>query len=125
MLPSPETTTLDIEGMSCAGCAPAVDKPLARTPGVQSALVNYATENATVRYLPGQATPAILKAAVGNAAYGVPEQAPDTSAADRQAEIDALKAATFHHLEPRFGVAAALAVGYTYAGVPQRMESSA
>ena len=48
MLPSPETTTLDIEGMSCAGCAPAVDKPLARTPGVQSALVNYATENATV-----------------------------------------------------------------------------
>ena len=44
--------------MSCAACASAVEKSLARTPGVQSALVNYATEKATVQYLPGQATPA-------------------------------------------------------------------
>ncbi|MBH8557075.1 heavy metal translocating P-type ATPase [Hymenobacter negativus] len=109
MSPSPETTTLDIEGMSCAACASAVEKSLARTPGVQSALVNFATEKATVQYRPDQATPAALKAAVENAGYGVVERAPDTSAADRQAEVDAQKAAAYRQLKRRFGVAAALA----------------
>ncbi|MDB5268140.1 MAG: ATPase [Hymenobacter sp.] len=109
MSPSPETTTLDIEGMSCAACASAVEKSLARTPGVQSALVNFATEKATVQYLPGQATPAALKAAVENAGYGVVERMPDTSAADRQAEIDAQKAGAYRQLKRRFSVAAVLA----------------
>ncbi len=48
MSAAPETTTLDTEGMSCAACASAVEKSLACTPGVQSALVNFATEKATV-----------------------------------------------------------------------------
>ena len=43
----------------------------ARTPGVQSAVVNYATEKATIAYLPDQATPAALKEAVVQAGYGV------------------------------------------------------
>ena len=76
---------------------------------MQSALVNYATEKATVQYLPGQATPAALKTAVENAGYGVVERTPDTSAADRQAEIDVQKAAAYRQLKRRFGVAAGLA----------------
>ena len=95
--------------MSCAACAAAVEKALARTPGVHSALVNYATEKATVQYRPDQATPAALKAAVENAGYGVADRAPDTSAADRQAEIDAQKAEAYRRLQHRFGVAAGLA----------------
>ncbi|GAB3846718.1 heavy metal translocating P-type ATPase [Hymenobacter terrigena] len=109
MSPSPETTTLEIEGMSCAACASAVEKSLARTPGVQNALVNYATEKATVQYLPDQASLATLKAAVENAGYGVVDRVPDTSAADRQAEIDAQKAEAYRQLKRRFGVAAGLA----------------
>ncbi|MBO2012563.1 heavy metal translocating P-type ATPase [Hymenobacter negativus] len=109
MLPTPETTTLDIEGMSCAACAAAVEKSLARTPGVQSALVNYATEKATVQYSPTEASPASLKAAVENAGYAVAERAPETSAAERQAEIDTQKATAYHQLKRRFGVAAGLA----------------
>ena len=109
MAPTPETTTLDIEGMSCAACASAVEKSLARTPGVQSALVNFATEKATIQYRPDQATPAALKAAVENAGYGVVEREPDTSAADRQADIDAQKTAAYRQLKRRFGVAAGLA----------------
>jgi Cu+-exporting ATPase len=57
MAPTAETTTLDIEGMSCAACAAAVEKSLNRTPGVQSALVNYATEKATISYTPTRAMP--------------------------------------------------------------------
>ena len=105
-----ETATLDIEGMTCASCASAVEKSLSRAPGVQSALVNFATEKATVHYLPGQASPATLKEAVENAGYGVTERATDTSAADRQAEIDRQKAAAYIKLKRRFQVATGLAV---------------
>ncbi|MGI4761393.1 MAG: heavy metal translocating P-type ATPase [Janthinobacterium lividum] len=110
MSPSSETTTLDIEGMSCAACASAVEKSLRRTPGVESALVNYATEKATITYAPTEASPAALRAAVENAGYAVAERAPDTSAADRQADIDRQKAAAYQALKQRFGVAATLAV---------------
>jgi Cu+-exporting ATPase len=110
MSPSTETTTLDIEGMSCAACAAAVEKSLSRTPGVQSALVNYATEKATVTYAPTQANATTLRAAVENAGYAVADRAPDTSAADRQAETDRQKAATYRALQQRFGVAAGLAL---------------
>ncbi|HEX8658634.1 MAG TPA: heavy metal translocating P-type ATPase, partial [Hymenobacter sp.] len=112
MSPTPqntETATLDIEGMTCASCASAVEKSLSRAPGVQSALVNFATEKATVHYLPAQASPATLKAAVVNAGYGVVDRAPDTSAADRQAEIDRQKAVAYVKLKRRFWVAVGLA----------------
>jgi Cu+-exporting ATPase len=106
----PETTTLDIEGMTCASCASFVEKSLSRTPGVQSALVNFATEKATIHYLPDQATPTTLKEAVVQAGYGVVERAPDTSAADRSAELDRQKALAYQQLKRRFWVALGLAV---------------
>ncbi|HEX8327659.1 MAG TPA: heavy metal translocating P-type ATPase [Hymenobacter sp.] len=105
-----ETATLDIEGMSCASCASAVEKSLSRAPGVQRAVVNFATEKATVDYLPAQATPATLKEAVVSAGFGVAERAPDTSAADRQALIDEQKATAYATLKRRFWVAVALAI---------------
>ncbi|GAB2452779.1 copper-translocating P-type ATPase [Hymenobacter qilianensis] len=110
MEPTTKTETLDIEGMTCASCASFVEKSLTRTPGVHRAVVNFATEKATVDYVPTQATPATLKEAVVNAGYGVTERAPDTSAADRQAEIDQQKALAYQKLKRRFWVATALAV---------------
>jgi Cu+-exporting ATPase len=109
MLPASETTTLAIEGMSCAACATAVERSLSRTPGVQRALVNYATEKATITYAPAEASPAELRAAVENAGYAVAERALDTSAADQQAEADRQKAAAYQALKKRFSVAAGLA----------------
>ncbi|MFD1467520.1 heavy metal translocating P-type ATPase [Hymenobacter caeli] len=105
-----ETATLDIEGMSCAACASAVEKSLSRAPGVASALVNFATEKATVQYRAGQASPATLKAAVENAGYGVAEHAPSISAAERGAALDQQKALAYQKLKRRFGVAVGLAV---------------
>ncbi|WP_426492504.1 heavy metal translocating P-type ATPase [Hymenobacter sp. 102] len=109
MEPTIKTETLDIEGMTCASCASFVEKSLSRTPGVQRAVVNFATEKATVDYLPTQASPTTLKQAVVQAGYGVAERAPDTSAADRQAEIDRQKARAYQQLKRRFWVAAGLA----------------
>ncbi|MTI87700.1 MAG: copper-translocating P-type ATPase [Balneolaceae bacterium] len=43
-------TTFKIDGMSCAGCANAVDRQLLELEGVTSATVNLASESATVEY---------------------------------------------------------------------------
>ncbi|QNH63542.1 heavy metal translocating P-type ATPase [Hymenobacter sediminicola] len=110
MEPVTKTETLDIEGMTCASCASFVEKALSRTPGVQRAMVNFATEKATIDYLPTQATPATLREAVVSSGYGVVERAPDTSAAERSAELDRQKAAAYQKLKRRFWVAAGLAV---------------
>jgi Cu+-exporting ATPase len=110
MEPVTKTETLDIEGMTCASCASFVEKSLSRTPGVQRAMVNFATEKATVDYVPTQASPATLKEAVINAGYGVVERAPDTSAAERSAEIDRQKALAYQKLKRRFWVAVGLAL---------------
>ncbi|MDH4574293.1 copper-translocating P-type ATPase [Salinicola acroporae] len=58
---------LSISGMTCAGCVNAVQKALSRTPGVQHAQVNFASETAQVS---GQATTADLIAAVEQVGYG-------------------------------------------------------
>ncbi|NVO86271.1 heavy metal translocating P-type ATPase [Hymenobacter terrestris] len=105
-----KTETLDIEGMTCASCAAFVEKSLSRTPGVQRALVNYATEKATIDYLPTEATPAALRQAVVSAGYSVVERAPDTSAAERSAELDRQKALAYQQLKRRFWVATGLAI---------------
>jgi Cu+-exporting ATPase len=109
-LPEPglHTETLDITGMTCASCANFVQRSLSRTPGVRRAQVNYATEKATVDYLPGEATPAALKAAVESAGYGVRERAPARDDAARATETEQQKAREYQHLRRRFGVAAGL-----------------
>ncbi|QNE38575.1 copper-translocating P-type ATPase [Hymenobacter sp. NBH84] len=102
------SVTIDIEGMTCAACASAVERSLRRTPGVTQALVNYATEKATVEYEPGAASPGVLREAVRRAGYDVAARRPDTSATDRQAALDQQKAQAYHHLKRRLWVAAAL-----------------
>ena len=44
------TTSIQIEGMTCASCVGRVEKALAAIPGVTSASVNLATETAQVKY---------------------------------------------------------------------------
>ena len=61
-----------VTGMTCASCVARVEKALAATPGVRSASVNFATEEASVQ---GDATVtlATLKAVVDKAGYGIGE----------------------------------------------------
>ena len=63
--------TLNIGGMTCASCVAHVQNALAQVPGVLSAGVNLATEQATVRYLAGVPTLKDFGDAVKNAGYSV------------------------------------------------------
>lgn len=83
---------LPITGMTCANCAAAVERTLnKKVPGVQQATVNYATEKATVEYVPGLVSRREMTAAIQRAGYGVLEAAAgeleDVEQAARQAEI--------------------------------------
>ena len=69
-LAHPEGIKLQVTGMTCATCVMRVEKTLAAVPGVQTASVNLATEEASVRADPGVTADA-LAAAVRQAGYDV------------------------------------------------------
>jgi P-type Cu+ transporter len=60
-----------VTGMTCASCVRRVEKALTKVPGVETATVNLATEQASVAYDPAQVSPAQLQAAVEGAGYGI------------------------------------------------------
>jgi len=62
---------LPVEGMTCASCVNRIERFLKRTPGVEDAVVNLATEVATIRYLPDQVGRAELVGAIEDAGYDV------------------------------------------------------
>jgi P-type Cu+ transporter len=65
---TPETTQLDIEGMSCASCVARVEKSLSKVEGVDEATVNFANHIGTVNHAHG-VTPEQLIGAVEKAGY--------------------------------------------------------
>jgi Cu+-exporting ATPase len=84
---------LPITGMTCANCAATVERTLnKKVPGVVQASVNFATERASVEYIPGVASVAAMVEAIEQAGYGVVQAAPeealeDVEARAREAEI--------------------------------------
>ena len=85
-------TTLPITGMTCANCAATIERTRnKKVPGVVAASVNFATEKATVQFLPGKVSRADLVAAIERAGYGVVEDdvgiLEDAEQAAREAEI--------------------------------------
>jgi Cu+-exporting ATPase len=64
----PQTLEMAIEGMTCAACSTRIEKLLNRLPEVH-AVVNLATERATVRYPPGVVAPAQIFATVEGAGF--------------------------------------------------------
>jgi P-type Cu+ transporter len=88
--PQPIEIILPIEGMTCASCVNRIERFLRKTPGVEQAAVNLATERATVRVDPGTAGRDELVRAVEAAGYEVrPEASPTdaTAAAAFDAEL--------------------------------------
>jgi Cu+-exporting ATPase len=62
---------LPIQGMTCASCVGHVQRALQGVEGVSEAVVNLATEQATVRYNPGLVRMDVLAGAVHDAGYEV------------------------------------------------------
>lgn len=64
-----KTIELGVQGMTCASCVGRVERGLKKVEGVQSAVVNLATERATVAYDPDKTTPEALMAKVKDVGY--------------------------------------------------------
>jgi P-type Cu2+ transporter len=61
--------TFPVLEMSCAACAVSVESMLNSTPGVKSAVVNFANQSAFIEYDPSQARPADLQNVVRSIGY--------------------------------------------------------
>ena len=70
VLPAPaKSATVPIGGMSCSACAAAVERAVARVPGVAAASVNFASERLSVSWDPAVARLSAIKLAVKDAGY--------------------------------------------------------
>ncbi|MBD3289363.1 heavy metal translocating P-type ATPase [candidate division KSB1 bacterium] len=78
-------TELAIQGMSCAACVRRVENALKAVPGVVDASVNFGTERAAVRYVPGFTDESSLISAVEQAGYYA-APATEENVADQEAE---------------------------------------
>ena len=96
MTETPQTAEiqLPIVGMTCASCVNRIERFLNKTPGVEEATVNLATEMATIRYLPDRAGRAELVGAIEAAGYEVrPSALVARVGGDGTAEAEAIDAA--------------------------------
>ncbi|MCM2290389.1 MAG: heavy metal translocating P-type ATPase, partial [Sulfuritalea sp.] len=98
----PATVELAIGGMTCAACAARIEKQLNKLPGVE-ATVNFASEKAHVRYVPGLSDAERLVATVLKTGYTA-----TVSDNDTRAEEKARKLAVYHEELRRFWISAAL-----------------
>ncbi|GIK40571.1 MAG: copper-translocating P-type ATPase [Chloroflexota bacterium] len=81
------TMELPITGMTCANCVNTVERTLnKKVPGIIEATVNFATEKATVKYIPGAVTRADMVAAIERAGYGVVEAGSEEALVDAEKE---------------------------------------
>ena len=77
--PAPMTElTLPVMGMTCASCVTRIERFLIKADGVGDAVVNLATERATVRYDPARIDRGGIVGAIEAAGYEVVPQAVDT-----------------------------------------------
>jgi len=87
--------TLPVTGMTCASCVTRIERFLNRSDGVAEAMVNLATERATVRFDPGRIDRAGIVGAIEAAGYEVahPTVASDDAATGELDAEDQMRAA--------------------------------
>ena len=90
---------LPLLGMTCTNCANTIQRRLNKVEGVIEATVNYASEKATVQYIPNTVSRGELVAAVRQAGYDVVEAAADADPQDVEA---AAREAELQHQTHRF-----------------------
>ena len=78
-----QTAEFRVYGMTCVACAARIEKALNKLEAV-NASVNFASETARIRYLPGLATPEQLVAVIRNTGYEASERV-EANAAEEKA----------------------------------------
>ena len=86
-----QVAEFQVYGMTCAACAARIEKALNKLEGV-SAAVNFASETARVRYVPGLATPEQLANAIRKAGYEASERAEASAQEDKSRRAAAYRA---------------------------------
>ena len=77
---------IPVSGMTCANCAATIERNLRKMPGVLDVNVNYATERATVEFIPTLVNYRDLKQKIVDVGYGVIEAGANSRPADAEAE---------------------------------------
>ncbi|MCK4516947.1 MAG: cation-translocating P-type ATPase, partial [Spirochaetaceae bacterium] len=88
MIKKEATSKIEIEGMHCASCVAAVEKSIAKVPGVQKVAVNLATESASVEFADGGDLFDDIRKAVENAGYQVTGRSDDETVSDTEDELE-------------------------------------
>lgn len=65
------TVILEVDGMTCSGCAASIEGILKREAGVESATVDFESRTTTIRYDPAQTNPESLAGRVTRAGFTV------------------------------------------------------
>jgi P-type Cu+ transporter len=119
----PAVMALPIAGMTCASCVNRIERFLNKTPGVEEAVVNLATEVATIRYLPDLVGRTELVGAIEAAGYELrpvavtPQADGSAPAGPLEAALaaeDAARAREQRILAIQAGVSIAVAVGIMF-----------
>jgi Cu+-exporting ATPase len=104
------TTTLKLNGMSCAACANAVEQALRTLPGVSQGQVNFGAELATVQYDPAQTSVEGIQAAIAAAGYGAIPLSEQTSFSEQLDQEKATQRVEQQQLRSQVWLAALLSL---------------
>lgn len=102
-----EKVTIPIGGMTCASCAATVEKALTKVDGVVNVNVNFATEKATVKFVPSAIGIRDLRKAVEAAGYQALEVVEGDGVEDRERKA---RLKEIQYLKTRFIVGALLSM---------------
>jgi Cu+-exporting ATPase len=112
-----ETITAPVRGMHCAACVGRVERALASVPGVDKAVVNLATEQASLAFDPARADFPALQAAVAAAGYELVEPRPAEAGIASAEAADVGRASEERRTRVRFVVGAVLSVPVLVGGM--------
>ncbi len=108
--------TLPVQGMTCASCVLRVENALKRVEGVNDAVVNLATESATVEIEALKVNVDVLKAAVEDAGYKIIDTADEIDSFKVEAEA---REKEYKSLWKKFLIGAVLAVLIMIGSMPE------
>lgn len=114
----PEKTTLKLEGMSCAGCASAIEKAINGVSGVETCDVNFGAEQATVAFNPEQTNVERIQKAVADAGYGASVYSQDDWLGGQQDEEKEKQEAATKDLKRKTIVGGIISVILMVGGLP-------
>jgi P-type Cu+ transporter len=113
-----ERQTLPVRGMHCAACVGKVERALTGVPGVESAAVNLATEQATVAFDPARASVPVLQQAVAAAGYEL-GAAPVVRGGEAEDRERRARAAEQRQLRRKVVIGAVLSAPLLVGGMPE------